>query len=65
MTGGHRTKQVFKTPSRTDAWRCRDGLKYPLNIYTTSGIITFYSYEEHHEYIAQLFPRPPKINKTK
>jgi hypothetical protein len=41
-------------------WQPTHGLKYPLNINTTSGIIIFYSYQEHHEYISQLFKVPKK-----
>ena len=37
-------------------WRCRDGLKYPLTIRKTSGLeFTFYTYEEHHKFISNLF----------
>lgn len=50
------TTQTYEIVSLPKDWRCRDGLEYPLVIVKTSGLrLTFYSYEEHHEYIKQLF----------
>lgn len=37
-------------------WKHTDGLNYPLKLRKIDGtILTFYSYQEHNEYIKQLF----------
>lgn len=66
MTEGyHRgTSLVYDLWSLPKGWRPTHGLKYPTSINTTSGIIMFYSYQEHHEYISQLFKVPKKEIRT-
>ena len=50
------TAQVFKLVALPPGWKCRDGLGYPLTLVKASGAkLTFWTYEEHHEYIRQLF----------
>lgn len=44
----------------------QDGLTYPLTISKTSGAkLVFYSSQEYHEYIAQLFQPKTLTKKTK
>lgn len=50
------TKQVVELVKLPKGWTCQDGLEYPLVIVKGSGLrLTFYCYQEHHEYIQQLF----------
>lgn len=50
------TTQKYDLIKLSKNWRCRDGLEYPLTLIKVNGLRrTFYSYEEHHKYIKQLF----------
>lgn len=55
--GYHRgTKVQYNFPTRAKTWQHTYGLHYPTTIKKIDGTeLTFFSYEEHHEYIKQLF----------
>lgn len=36
-------------------WKPWDGLKYPLTLETDKGVKIFRNYQEHHEFIRNLF----------